>query len=572
MLEQLRDKWISFGRNNQIILVATSVASLIALIGFLTWANMPEYTVLFDNLSPKDANAISDKLKEQGVAYKLGSGGTTLSVPVQKRDELRLKLISDGLPAETANAPAADGKSGFLNTPEQERSLSLKSTERDIAKSINTLKPVASCLVHIAPGDDSPFSSGKSDPSASVVLNVKPGYSLTPENVHAVMRLTQMSYTGLKENKISVVDSQGNQLYDPSKTGVDVSGERAKQEKTLGEAKRAELQATVDKVLGAGKAVVMVNLELNGDQVETTTHEVTPGATTQKMTSKELLQGNPPSAVAPGTNANTTGNNTGTPVYNSGNQSGAGNYTNESVTQTNMPSTSETKTIKAPGRIEKLTVSALIDDKIPTIQVDALRQTLLTAIGGTPADVNRVVTVSQVSFDRSEEQNTAKESAAALQSERMKNTLSVAVPLVLMVLCLLMLGRALKKASTVRYSSQMALAGAGGATLALEPGGGFLPNSTADGGNAYGYEGGEAVVMEISGRSGGGSKDSSFGDMVIDDGGIEISADLLESMTNAGMPNTSEDEYEIYLDSIMRLVKSKPENVAALIRTWTSEG
>jgi len=565
MLNQLRDKWINLGRNNQIILVATSVTSLIALVGFLFWANAPEYTILFDNLSPKDANAISDKLKEQGVAYKLGSGGTTLSVPVQKRDELRLKLISEGLPAETANAPAADEKSSFMNPPEKERSIALKSTERDISKSINTLKPVVSSIVHIAAGDDSPFASQKTEASASVVLTVRPGYSLTPENVHAIMRLTQMSYTGLREDKISVVDSQGNQLYDPTKTGIDISSDRAKQEKTLGESKRVELQSTVDKVLGAGKAVVMVNLELNGDQVKTTTHEVTPGATTQKVTSEEVLQGNPPPTTAPGTNANTPGNNTGTPVYNQGNQNGAGNYTNKQTTSTNLPSHSETETIKAPGRIEKLTVSALIDDKIPASQVDALRQTLLTAIGGSPSDVSRIVTVSQVSFDRSVEQNAAKVSSEALQSERMKSMLATLVPLVLMVLCLILLGRALNKASKVRYGSQFALAGAGGATLALEQGGARLEGSTSQGRGGQDYEEGEAVVMEISGRRGSGSQPS--GEMVIDDGMVEVPMDML-----ANIGSSQEEEYELYLESIMHLVKSKPENVSALIRTWISEG
>ncbi len=573
MWNQIREKWTNLGRNNQIILVATSATALLALIGFLFWASAPEYTVLFDNLSPKDANAISEKLKEQSVAYRLGTGGTTISVPVQKRDELRLKLISDGLPAETANAPAAEDKSGFLNTPEKERSISIKSTEREISKSINTLKPVASSIVHIAAADDSPFTSQKKEASASVVVSLKPGFSLTPENIHAIMRLTQMSYTGLREDKISVVDSLGNQLYDPSKTGVDVSNERVKQEKALAEAKRAELQATVDKVLGVGKAVVMVNLELNGDQVKTVTHEVAPGATTEKTSSEETLTGNPPAAVPPGTNANTPGNNTGTPVYNSGNQSGNGNYSNKQTTTKSIPTTTETETVKAPGRIEKLTVSALIDDKIATTQVDALRQTLLTAIGGSPNDTNRVVTVSQVSFDHSEEQNAAKASAEALQSERMRNILSLAVPLVLMVLCLFLLWRALKKASTVRYlPNNMALAGAGagGATLALEANSPLLTSAeTQEGVVAEDYNGDEAVVMEISGRGGynGDNGATTSSELTLDEGGITVPMDSL-----LDTPNGNEEEYEIYLESIMQLVKSKPENVAALIRTWTSEG
>lgn len=84
-------------------------------------------------------------------------------------------------------------------------------------------------------------------------------------------------------------------------------------------------------------------------------------------------------------------------------------------------------------------------------------------------------------------------------------------------------------------------------------------------GGGQDYEEGEAVVMEISGRRGSGSQPS--GEMVIDDGMVEVPMDML-----ANIGSSQEEEYEVYLESIMHLVKSKPENVSALIRTWISEG
>jgi flagellar M-ring protein FliF len=555
MLNRIKEKWIALGRNNQIIIGATSGVALFVMLGFLFWANSPEYAPLFDNLAPADASSISDKLKEQNVPFRLVRGGATIEVPAQKRDELRLKLIGEGLPQQSSATLGYEllDKLGPMSTPDKERTMMLRATEGEIAKSIMTLKPVASALVHLAPGDESPFALQKKDASASVVVNLRPGQNLTGENVHAIMRLTQMSYTGLKEDKISIVDSQGNLLHDPNRSNMDVSSDRVKQEQQRAQAKRGELQAAVDRAFGMGKAVIMVNLELNADQEKVKKMSVETGAAIKKTSSEETLSGNTPPPTPPGVNANN-----GTPTYNQAQANSMGNYKNVQTTTENQPSTTETETVRAPGRIEKLTVSALIDEKVPATQVEAIRQTLLTAIGGTPNDPTRVVTVAQVPFDRSEEQAAAKATADAIQAERMRSILAVAVPLVLMLLCLFVLARAFKKALPPRPMPQLALAGAGvsGAAIPVPQESLSLPEPESDLSDA-------GVVMEISGTAGsGGMQDG----VIIGEDGLPIS--LVEQEKPVEL---LEDPYDAELESIQHLVKSKPEAVALLLRSWVSE-
>ncbi len=555
MLNQIKEKWIALGRNNQIIIGATSGVALLVLFGFLFWANSPEYAPLFDNLAPADASSISEKLKEQNVSYRLVRGGATIEVPAQKRDELRLKLIGEGLPQQSSATLGYEllDKLGPMSTPDKERTMLLRATEGEIAKSIMTLKPVASALVHLAPGDESPFALQKKEASASVVVNLRPGSNLSPENVHAIMRLTQMSYTGLKEDKISIVDSQGNLLHDPNRSNMDMSSDRVKQEQQRAQAKRSELQAAVDRAFGMGKAVIMVNLELNADQEKVKKTSVEPGAALKKTSNEETLSGNSPPPIPPGVNANN-----GTPTYNQAQANNMGNYKNVQTTTENQPSTTETETVRAPGRIEKLTVSALIDEKVPATQVEAIRQTLLTAIGGTPNDLTRVVTVAQVPFDRSEEQATAKATAEAIQAERMRSILAVAVPLVLMLLCLFVLARAFKKALPPRPMPQLALAGAGVSGMAIP-----APQESLNLAEPE-YEPSDAgVVMEISGTAGGGGVQNG---VIIGEDGQPIS--LVEHEKPVEL---LEEAYDAELESIQHLVKSKPEAVALLLRTWVSE-
>ncbi len=83
MIQRARELWEGLGRQNQIVLVVSSLGVLIALIGFIAWASTPEYVPLFSNLSAQDANAISDKLKEGNIPFRLQQGGTAIEVPAQ---------------------------------------------------------------------------------------------------------------------------------------------------------------------------------------------------------------------------------------------------------------------------------------------------------------------------------------------------------------------------------------------------------------------------------------------------------------------------------------------------------
>jgi flagellar M-ring protein FliF len=563
VINRARELWDGLGRNNQIILVLSSLGVLIALIGFVAWASTPEYVPLFSNLSAQDANAITDKLREASIPFRLSQGGTAVEVPAQSRDEMRMKMMSQGLPAESTSASLGyellDKGGSIGETQPREDMTLLRIKEGEISKSVMSLQQVSSATIHIAPEDQSPFvTTDKHPASASVLVQLKPGQTLSDENVRAVVRLTQMSYTGLTDKNITVVDGEGDLLYDGTHVGDGtLSDDRMKQQHQLAMSKRSELQTALDSTIGPHKAVVLVNVELNGDQTEINANTVEPGAVTSQTSESEKLSG--PGSVggggAPGTNANLGANpanpslaggaNPGIPNYVKSTSS-EGNYTNEKDNKTSEPSRTVKHTIVEPGRIEKLTVSALVDDKVPQAQVASIEQILKTAIGATPNDPTRQVSIAQIKFDRTGELQAEHDADVARSAENMRNLFSLAVPLGIMAFTFLLLARALRKPVPRLAGGQLALAGAGPG----EPG--------------YMMRGGEMVMGPD-----GTPVPRSSGEVMLDEFG-----DPIGLPGGSGGPKTYEvisEAFDADLESILHLARSKPETVALLIKSWVVE-
>jgi flagellar M-ring protein FliF len=392
------------------------------------------------------------------------------------------------------------------------------------------------------------------------MLTLKPGQSLTEENTRAIVRLVQKFYTGLAEKNITVADARGELLFDGTQSGANNGTDRRKLELAMARDKRTELQGALDRTLGPGKSIVMVNVELDDGTEAKRKTEYEAGAVVSTTTNKEELEGKgnvKGGGGAPGAAPNIGANNLplaggaapGTPGY-AASTDANGRYNNESGSKVYQPSTTETTTTKGSNTIKKLTVSAMVDQKVQSDQIAAVTSVLRTAIAYDANDPNRSreVTVQQIPFDRSAEEAETKAANAAKSAENTAKMMSVLVPLGLMVLCLFLLARALKK-------PRMAI---GGGQLAL-PGGGSV---------AYTIDEKGQVILEpegsMSGMSGPGSALT---------GALTEDGDVLGLSGGSG-PKTFEvieEAFDANLESIVHLAKSKPETVAMLIKGWLSE-
>jgi flagellar M-ring protein FliF len=80
------------------VLIGSILAALAGFATLLLWSSEPEFRPLFTNLTPEDAAAIVNKLKDDRVPYRILSGGSSIAIPAEQVYERRLHLASEGLP------------------------------------------------------------------------------------------------------------------------------------------------------------------------------------------------------------------------------------------------------------------------------------------------------------------------------------------------------------------------------------------------------------------------------------------------------------------------------------------
>ncbi|OHB76725.1 MAG: flagellar M-ring protein FliF [Planctomycetes bacterium RBG_16_55_9] len=344
-LQKIRAVWQKIGLVQRALLAAIVVT--FALVGGLLvhWARRPDMRMLYQELAPEEAAQITEKINEQGIAYELRNGGTSIYVPKEKVYQLRLDLAKDGLPAgEQGGYKIFEnekiGVSPFVQSVNLKRAL-----QEELAKSIQMIDGVAHARVHIVRSEQTLFTSEAGKTTASVVLRLKPGYRLSALNIAAITHLVSGSVEGLTSESVTVIDSQGRLLSGESDQAMaggagTVQDYRERVEQSL-EDKVEELLTTV---LGPGRAKVRVHAVVDMNSVNTITEKYEPkGVATKEeiTTGSEIDAGNGTAAASSAAAGNTKKDETIVTEYQVG----------KTVTQE----------VVLPGEIMSLSVAAVVD-------------------------------------------------------------------------------------------------------------------------------------------------------------------------------------------------------------------
>jgi flagellar M-ring protein FliF len=379
-LNQLRDWWANAPRPLRIGIVGGVAGLLVLFLALGFWATTPSYTTLYTGLSPADSAAVVQTLKEKGIRVRTSGGGSVVEVESGRAEEARLELAAKGLPKTGAPGYARLEKTPFGLTQAMEQTTLRVALEEELQNTIQHLEPVESARVHITPGNDSPFADSRTEPSASVVVNLKPTTTLTREQIRGIVHLVCHSVEGLKPERVTVVDGEARPLWNGSDaTELDSELVRARREaeRAYADELRRQLQQQLDRVLGAGKSSVVVQAELDLDRAEVQAQRVEPldpnrAAVVSETSSVERLNGNLP---APGGPAGIASNRADTPMYpTTPPASSAGEYNREDRVRNYEVNKQVEHIIRAPGRIEQLRVAVLVDQSVPQPTLDAIRQ------------------------------------------------------------------------------------------------------------------------------------------------------------------------------------------------------
>jgi type III secretory pathway lipoprotein EscJ len=182
------------------------------LIVIYSRAHRVEYMTLYNGLDANEAGTIIEKLKNTKVPYKISEAGRVISVPSDEAEEVRLQLAREGLPKSGVGYEIFDkktwGMTDFVEKINYKRAL-----EGELARTIGELKEIESVRVHLVLPEERLFKENKIEPSASVMLKLRPGFKLSSSQVLGIAKLIAHSIESLSTSNVTIIDFNGDILF-----------------------------------------------------------------------------------------------------------------------------------------------------------------------------------------------------------------------------------------------------------------------------------------------------------------------------------------------------------------------
>lgn len=263
--------------NPMVPLLVAGAAAIAIVAVLLMWAGKPDYRVLYSNLSEADGGSIIAELDSRAIPYEFSQGGRALLVPGDQVHKLRLQLAEQGLPQ--------GGNSGFEIMDQQEFGISQfaeqvnfqRGLQGELAKSIESLGPVAQARVHLAMAKPSVFIRDRELAKASVVLTLQPGRALGEGQVDAIAHLISSSAPELALENVTVVDQAGRLLSRPG-TERNLGGTRLDYVREVELSYQQRIENILAPILGRDNVRAEVAAQVNFDQREETSERYTPNS------------------------------------------------------------------------------------------------------------------------------------------------------------------------------------------------------------------------------------------------------------------------------------------------------
>lgn len=220
MIEQLKgiwkniiEFWSKLSSKKKKLIVGGLVGIVLAALVVALILNKKDYVVLFDNIDEEETVEVMQQLQENNVEYVYDNDGT-IRIPKSQESTLRMQLAQSGHPRTGANYDVFTNNIDFMTTDYEKRKYEVFQLQERLQDSIETIAGVENAIVTINLPEEKNFAweSDKKESSASVKINLARGYALSQSQTNGIMQLVVKSVEGLKEENVAIVDTEGNSL------------------------------------------------------------------------------------------------------------------------------------------------------------------------------------------------------------------------------------------------------------------------------------------------------------------------------------------------------------------------
>ena len=535
-MQQLLNVWMGLDIRRQITVVVATVAMFLAVLAMSRIVSAPSMTLLYAGLENGAAGDVVRSLEQRGVPFEVRGG--SIFVQASDRDQLRMTLASEGLPANSSRGyELLDSLTGFGTTSQMFDAAYWRAKEGELARTIVSGPHIALARVHIASTGSNPFQRNVT-PTASVAVTPNGG-GLTPQQAKAIRFLVASAVSGLSPEDVAVIDANGT-LISAVDEAAPASGADDK-----AQILRERVERLLEARVGFGNAIVEVSVDTVTETEEIRERKFDPANRVAISTDTEEIT----------SNSNEAGGGDVTVASNLPDGDAAGGDTASSQnTETRERinyevSETERAITRSAGAIKRVTVAVLVNDateqsadgeQVTTpraeAEMDDLRELVASAVG---FDESRgdIITIKSMALQTLVPMGTEVSSSLF---DRFELDLMSAIQMAILAIVAIVLGLFVVRPLLSRNPQNEA------------PPAALLPATTEP-------EPNDALTGEVSGEL------DDFPDLQLDDSFSDMPA--LNFANVSGDGSASDDP----VDRLRAMIGERQEETVEILRSWLEE-
>ncbi len=440
----------------------------VSILGFFIYlmsrVAAPQMELLYGDLEMTDSKAIVEKLGAEKVPYEVRRDGAEIWVPKDRKNELRVKMAEQAMPAmgRVAGYELFDKQDALSSTSFQQNINYVRALEGELSRTIRAIDKVKTARVHLVLPKREAFAREANEPSASVILKMQGASRLERAQVVAIQHLIAAAVPKMKPSRISIVDDKGTLLAKGFENDQELAAQTAEELKLKTENRLARtVESILERSLGPGRVRAEVAVEMDMSRAVTTEEVYDPESRVVRSQVTVNEDESSEDGEPPGVSVT---NNLPDPAASSSNSRSSSKSAKSQETVNYEISKKTKNTVREMGEIRRVTAAVLVDgvydvaadgkktyrDRTPE-ETAKLEELVRNAIGYDRSREDQVKVIS-MQFAGGEEQYAAEEPGEFIFGmrrdfvEKVASNLGLSIVAILFLLLVLrpLIGRAIE--------------------------------------------------------------------------------------------------------------------------------
>ncbi len=275
-MHTLKEYWQKLSdKSKKILMTITGVTAVIVVLAVIALkvGFQPEYSTLFTGLNQEEAREVVSLLQEENIDYRFNDKEGAIQVTKENVDQTRARLLSQGYPKSGFTYDMYRDNAGLMTTESDKKQYTLYDLQDRLGAQIRLFEGVRDAKVTIAEAGEQKYAlsdQNATDASASVVITMESGKTLTSDKAEAIKNLIARAVRGMNFTSVSVFDAEsmmevGGDSADESGLGgaKDLTALTSLIESNIG----ANVRRVLEKLYGQGNVAVSVKGTLNMEKL-----------------------------------------------------------------------------------------------------------------------------------------------------------------------------------------------------------------------------------------------------------------------------------------------------------------